>query len=130
MRLSTGIFPTGIFAAVAVTAASLLTLPAADAQTQSPASPAPTANISDQKLDAAAAAIDQVTTIRQSYQQKLSTASPSDQERIAGEATDQMKKAVTDQGLSVEEYNSILQVAQNNPGVRQKLLQRLHQTAQ
>ncbi|MBV8653298.1 MAG: DUF4168 domain-containing protein [Alphaproteobacteria bacterium] len=125
MRLSTE-----LFAIVALTAASLLTLSAADAQTPSPTSPAPTASISDQKLDAAAAAIDQVTTIRQSYQQKLSTAAPADQQRIAGEATDQMKKAVTDQGLSVEEYNSILQVAQNNPGVRQKLLQRLHQTAQ
>jgi hypothetical protein len=122
--------PTGIFAVAAVAAASLLTLSAADAQNQSPQNQSPTPNISDQKLDAAAAAIDHVTTIRQSYQQKLSTAAPSDQERIAGEATDQMKKAVTDQGLSVEEYNSILQVAQNNPGVRQKLLQRLHQTAQ
>jgi hypothetical protein len=125
MRLSTG-----IFAAAAVAAASLLTLSAADAQNQSPQNASPAPNISDPKLDAAAAAIDHVTTIRQSYQQKLSTAAPSDQQRIAGEATDQMKKAVTDQGLSVEEYNSILQVAQNNPGVRQKLLQRLHQTAQ
>jgi hypothetical protein len=120
MRLSTG-----IFAAAAMTAASLLSLSAANAQDQ-PQTP----NISDQKLDQAAAAIDHVTSIKQSYQQKLSTAAPADQERIAGEATDQMKKAVADQGLSVEEYNSILQVAQNNPGVRQKLLQRLHSPAQ
>jgi hypothetical protein len=34
-------------------------------------------------------------------------------------------KAVTDQGLSVEEYTSIMVVAQNDPMVRQKILQRL-----
>jgi hypothetical protein len=34
-------------------------------------------------------------------------------------------KAVTDQGLSVDEYSTILQVAQNDPQVRDKLLQRL-----
>jgi hypothetical protein len=36
-----------------------------------------------------------------------------------------MVKAVTDQGLSVEEYNSILEVAQNDPGVREKIRQRM-----
>jgi hypothetical protein len=36
-----------------------------------------------------------------------------------------MAKAVTDQGLSVEEYNSILVMAQNNPEVRGKILQRM-----
>ena len=34
-------------------------------------------------------------------------------------------KAVTDQGLSVEEYNSILVVAQNNPEVRKKIVERM-----
>jgi hypothetical protein len=36
-----------------------------------------------------------------------------------------MLKAVTDQGLSVAEYNSILEVAQNDPGVRAKIRQRM-----
>jgi len=36
-----------------------------------------------------------------------------------------MAKAVTDQGLSVEEYTAILQVAQNNPTVQDKIIQRL-----
>jgi hypothetical protein len=35
-------------------------------------------------------------------------------------------KAVTDKGLSVEEYTSILEVAENDPAVREKILQRLH----
>jgi hypothetical protein len=32
---------------------------------------------------------------------------------------------VTDHGLSVEEYNSIIKVAQNDAQVRQKILQRV-----
>jgi hypothetical protein len=39
-------------------------------------------------------------------------------------------KAVTDQGLSVEEYNSILRVAQNDPSLRAKIMQRLHRSSQ
>ena len=34
-------------------------------------------------------------------------------------------KAITDQGLSVEEYTLILVVAQNDPVVREKILQRI-----
>ena len=34
-------------------------------------------------------------------------------------------KAVTDQGLSVQEYTSILVVAQNDPEVREKIVQRI-----
>jgi hypothetical protein len=41
------------------------------------------------------------------------------------EATQAISKAVTDNGLSVEEYTAILKVAQNNPAVRDKILQRL-----
>jgi hypothetical protein len=33
--------------------------------------------------------------------------------------------AVTDQGLSVAECTAIMQVAQNDPAVREKILQRL-----
>jgi hypothetical protein len=36
-----------------------------------------------------------------------------------------MKKAVTDQGLTVEEYTDIVNVAQKDPAVRDKLLRRL-----
>ena len=41
------------------------------------------------------------------------------------EALNAMRKAVTDQGLSVDEYDSILEVAQNDPGVREKIRQRI-----
>jgi hypothetical protein len=114
--------------AVAALGGAALLAPPAMAQNQLPTGSqqtAPAANISDQKLDATAKAMQHVTSLRQSYQQKIADAAPGDKQRLASEGNDALKKAVTDQGLSVDEYNKILTLAQNNPTVRAKLLQRL-----
>ena len=66
----------------------------------------------------------QATSVKQEYQQRIAAAAPAEQERLAGEANGALEKA-TDQGLSVEEFNTILVVAQNNPDVREKIRQRL-----
>ena len=110
-------------AAILLLAAGVLLAPAANAQVQSPPglSEQPP-NISDQKLDAAAAAIERVASLKQDYQQRIAAAAPSDKERIANEAINALAKAITDQGLSVEEYDSILEVAQNDPEVREKFV--------
>jgi hypothetical protein len=121
-------------AAAAVGVAGLFMLPAANAQmnppqarpqAQSPQAQSPSPTISDEKLNAAAAAIGQVTSIRQNYERKIAEAPQSDQQRIADEANRALGKAITDQGLSVDEYNSIIRTAQNDPTVRQKLTQRI-----
>jgi hypothetical protein len=114
-------------------AASFLYMPAASAQNQSPSAPSITvpkskiapADISDKKLDAAAAAAKSVSAVRDTYEQKLTRAPTTDKKRIADEANNAITKAVTDQGLSVEEFSTIMEVAQNDSGVRDKLLQRL-----
>lgn len=120
---------------VALTAALALSSPPANAQNQSPLSQPPSAtspgatkppaDISDQKLDAAAAAVKSVTAVKETYQQKLSEAPDGEKERIVDEAQAAMTKAVTDQGLSVEEYTAILQVAQNDTTLKNKILDRL-----
>jgi hypothetical protein len=124
-------------AAAAFVAAWLVPVSAAHAQAQSPSqSPSsgmsqPAPDLSDQKLDATAAAVQHVTVLRKGYEQRMATAAaPADKQRLAGEAHNTPAKAITDQGLSVEEYNSILRVAQNDPSVRAKILQRLHPEAQ
>jgi hypothetical protein len=126
---------------VALTVGALLLVPAAEAQMNSPQvrpqaqSPntqpqqSPSAAISDEKLNAAAAAIAQVATTRQSYQSKIAAAPPSDKQRLVKEANNALLKAVTDQGLSVDEYNSIIRTAQNDPAVREKLTQRIQQSS-
>jgi hypothetical protein len=123
-------------AAAVMTGAWLLSLPQisipqANAQAQSPSLGLSdhSQNIPDQKLDAAVAAMERVVSLKQSYQQQIAAAPPSDQERIAAEATNALTKAVTDQGLSVEEYDSILEVAQNDPQVGEKIRQRLPPSA-
>ena len=48
---------------------------------------------------------------------------PAEKERIVAEANKELSKAVTEQGLSVDEYTSILDAARDNPEVRDKLFQ-------
>jgi hypothetical protein len=115
------------FTAAALAVAGAVTISAANAQTEQ-STPAPNQqapNIPDQKLDAIAAALEQVVSVRESYEQRLQKAPASDADKIADEAKNALVKAVTDQGLSVEEYNSILVVAQNDPEVRKKIIQRM-----
>jgi hypothetical protein len=117
--------------AATLTVAWMVSVSAATAQTEQ-STPAPSeqaTNIPDQKLDAIAAALGQVVSVRESYEQRLQTAPPSEADRIADEAKGALVKAVTDQGLSVEEYNSILVVAQNNPEVRKQIVQRMRPPA-
>jgi Domain of unknown function (DUF4168) len=112
-----------IAAAALVVAGHFVVLPArAQAPSQAPSS---SAEVSDQKLDAAAAALQRVVILKADYQQRINTAPEADRDKIASEASGALMKAVTDQGLSVEEYSSILTVAQNDPDVREKILQRI-----
>jgi len=117
--------------AMTLVAAGLFLAPAAvSAQTPPPSTPpqtkpGPTADIAEHKLDAAAKAVKNVSSIRDSYEQKLIKAPADQKAKLADEASDAMAKAVAAEGLSVEEYTSIIEVAQNDPVVRNKLLQRL-----
>ncbi len=115
-------------AASLLIAAGFLFVPAANAQVQSssPGLSEQPPNITDQKLDAAAA----VASLKRDYQQRIAVAPPADKERILNEAVNALAKAVTDQGLSVEEYVSFLVVAQNDPDVREKIRQRIRPSAQ
>lgn len=141
-------------AAAVLTVAWLAPVPAANAQAPSPApqapapqtsapqsptqqSPAPapseqsktpsaeSANIPDDKLDKAAAALEQVSSLKENYEAKIQAAPAADRDRITAEANNALEDAVTGQGLSVEEYTNIIVVAQNNPEVREKILQRI-----
>jgi hypothetical protein len=122
----------GTFCALTLTTAGLLFMPAAHAQQQAPSgsviTPGPAVtptNVPDKKLDAAAAAVKKVSAIKNNYEQQLAQAPVAEKKRLESEAGDAMVKAVTDQGLSIEEYTTIMQVAQKDPVVRDKLLQRI-----
>jgi hypothetical protein len=121
-------------AAALLASGTLLAAPALQAQTRAPqAQPNPpsgsmeksTTAIPDEKLDAAAVAITKVNTISKDYKQRFDAAPPDDRARIADEADAALEKAVNESGLSVEEYNSIIDVALNDPDTQSKILQRL-----
>lgn len=115
--------------AMPLAAVGLLVALPAGAQNQpadTPAEDTPAANISDQKLDATAAAVKKISAIATTYEQKIAEApNADDKERISNEAGDAVAKAVSSEGLSLEEYKTIMTVARLDPVVREKLLQRL-----
>ena len=125
------------FAATALGAAWLVAAPAVIAQTQQPTRPAPAQPapakpapgqaqaIPDEKLDKAAAATVQVASLSRDYREQLAVAPQSDKQRIVDEANNAIEKAITEQGLSLQEYSSIMEEARNNPEVHQKILDRL-----
>jgi hypothetical protein len=114
--------------------AGVLLVPIANAQNQSPSpppsttTPGPTtrsADISDKKLDAVAAAVKGVSNVSDTYKKKLAQTPDSEKEQVLDQADEAVTKAVTDQGLSVEEYMTIMKVAENDVTVRNKLVDRL-----
>jgi hypothetical protein len=88
--------------AVVLAAAWLLSVPQgtfsqANAQAQSP-SPGPsdrTTAIPDQKLDAAAAVLERIASLKKDYEEQMVAAPASDKKRIAAEAFSAFQKAVT-----------------------------------
>ncbi len=115
--------------ATILTAGCCLSTPTLDVLAQSPA-PGPSTSapdLSDQKLSAVATALERVASLQQDYRQRIAEAeAPAEKDRLVEEANNELTKAVTEQGLSVEEYESILGVAQDNPEIRNKILQRIH----
>jgi len=115
-------------AAAILTAGCYLSIPTVNVLAQSPP-PGPSTSapdLSDQKLSATAAAMERVVSLQKNYRQRIAEAeAPAEKERIVAEANNELTKAVTEQGLSVEEYTSILDMAQDDHEIRDKLLQRI-----
>jgi len=132
----------GKFLAIGIGTTSFLFVPLANAQDRPPAqnqSPPPSSSpstvppgatvkpsdVTDKKLDATAAAVKKVSAVSDSYKKKLAQAPASEKDKILDQADKDVTKAVTDQGLSVQEYLGIMRLAENDATVRGKLMDRL-----
>ena len=130
MKSTIRIYATTLFAA-GLLIAPIVFAPMANAQTASPDSPSvttpsPSATpIPDKKLDAAAAAAKKVVAVSDEYDKKIAQAPEADKQRLSGEAKQAAIKAVSDEGLSIDEYATIMRTAQNDPAVRDRLIRRL-----
>jgi hypothetical protein len=117
MRVST--FTAGIVAA------GLLAAPlAVAAQTSSPpAQAAPDTSVSNDTLTKAGKALRDVAKIQDNYEGKIEAAPTQEQKQgLSSQASAEAVQAINSKGLSVQEYNRVIQIARANPTVKQKLL--------
>ena len=99
----------------------------ASAQETAPApemeAPAAAPSVDDDKLKSFAVAFLEVTRVTQAYQPQIAAAgTPEDQQRLQQEAGEKMVEAVNEaEGITVDEYNMIIQAAQTDPELAQKI---------
>lgn len=112
-RPRSGLLP--IFAAALVAVLSMLAQPAA-AQQQAPAA----AQYSEEQIEAFASATLEVERLNAKWIPQIAEAQTPDETATRREqAMQEMRSAVRDEGLSVEEYNSIYELSQRDPEVMQ-----------
>jgi hypothetical protein len=70
----------------------------------------------------AGAALHDVARVQAKYQGKWEAASPEQKQSMSEQANAEAVQAIQSHGLSVQEYSNVIRVAQNDPQVKQKLL--------
>jgi len=101
------------------------------AQPPAAAAPSPT-QFDDTKLRSFAVAYLEVNKVAQTYQPQLqATKDPQEQQRIQTEAANGMVQAVENaEGITIEEYNTIVNSAQADPALAQKINTMVQEAAQ
>jgi hypothetical protein len=97
-----------------------------DTATPIPQTPGATlrqSDVSDAMVHKVGTALRQTVTIRQKYAERAqATKSAQEQQTLTTQAQTEMVQAISDQGLSVEQYNHVIQMAQADPTLKQRLL--------
>jgi Rieske Fe-S protein len=118
-RLRRGLLP--LAAALALMAA-----PAWSQTTQAPAEP----SFDDATLESFAAAAVEVGEISSEWSQKMQEVEdPARLESMRQDAQDEMVEAVEDEGITVETYNRVLQVAEADPDLGERIRSLMDQQA-
>ncbi len=119
--------PRAIALAAATAAFGLFATAPVIAQTTAPAPEAAETDFSDDKLDAFVAALQEVDTVRQTYIPQIEAAADEQEQQ---ELVDEANTAITDTiektpDISVDEYVTIAQLAQQNPELNQRIVDRV-----
>ena len=94
------------------------------AQTEQPAAVQP----DEKQLESFVTATVRIISIQQQAQQQMSaTAEPEQQKQVRDEALQMIVAAVEEEGLSVDEYNGIVQQVENDPELGETVKQRIQQ---
>jgi hypothetical protein len=95
----------------------------APATPKSPGASSQQGQMSETMVTKVGTALRHVAMIRQEYSQRAqSTNSPQQQQALSDQARTEMVKAIGDQGLSVQQYQQTIQMAQNNDTLKRRLL--------
>jgi hypothetical protein len=78
--------------------------------------------IPDQTIGKAGAALHDVAKLQQKYQGQMDSASPQQKQGLSEQANAEAVQAIQSHGISVQEYSNVVRTAQNNPQVKQRLL--------
>lgn len=118
---------TTLLLATLLTAAMSWPLAAQTGGSTSPAAPPGTpraaAEIPDATVQKTGAALRQVANIQEEFSQRIQTApAPEQRQQLVDQANRSIIQAITGQGLSVDEYNRVIQLAQADPNLRQRVL--------
>ena len=96
-----------------------------------PRTPAPNAvpelksgtNVPDETIAKAGAAFKQVSDITDEFSKKAVTArSETERQALGKQAKDSVEKAVADHGLTIDQYNSVIRLAQADADIRERLI--------
>ena len=108
---------------VAAAAAVLMACAAPVAAQQAPVAPSQQGQMSDSMVQKVGAALRHVAMIRQQYSQRAqSVGSTQERQTLSDQAKTDMMKAIGDQGLSVQQYDEAIQMAQNDATLKQRLV--------
>ncbi len=87
---------------------------------------APEIELSEQELDKVAEAYKAVTDVREQFQEELGQVTdPERAQELQEQAGQEMVEAVEEQGLEVQTYNQVMEAAQVDEELRNRLLDRL-----
>jgi hypothetical protein len=104
--------------------ATVMALPAAAQQPRgAPSGAVSGANIPDATVNKVGAALRQVTQIEQTYSQRLQSANtPAQKQDISKQANGAAVTAITEQGLTIDQYTQVIQAAQSDPALKQRVV--------
>ena len=111
-------------ATAAALAFAILSLPATPsiAADEKPKAAAPAGNISEKRLTDFVAAAKDVFAIRQKYAPQFQTASDDAQKKqIVHTAQGEMKQAIQNRGMTIDQYNDVLVAAKDDQALAEKI---------
>jgi hypothetical protein len=84
-------------------------------------------SVPDTTISKAGAALRDVADLQEKYQPKMDSATPKEKEGLSARANAEAVEAIQSHGLSIQEYSSVVRMAQTNPQLKQRLLDAANQ---